>query len=142
MASAAQTLANQANAQHSTGPKTEAGKARSSRNNLRHGFTLGILAVKPEDQAAFCEFEAKFRAEGRPEGVLECEALQQFVDAAWRLRAIRRIVAEMFEKHQDEPIVHPETEAELRQLNRYRGAAEMTAYRAIKTLRELQTVRL
>ena len=142
MASAAQTLANQANAQRSTGPKTVEGKARASRNNLRHGFTLGVLTVKPEEQAEFCEFEAKFRAECRPEGMFECEALQQFIDAAWRLRAIRRLVAEMFEKHQDEPIVHPDTEAELRQLNRYRAAAEMTAYRAVKTLRELETLRL
>jgi hypothetical protein len=142
MASAAQTLANQANAQHSTGPKTEAGKSRASRNNLKHGFTLGVLTVKPEEQAAFCEFEAKFRAECRPEGALECEALQQFIDAAWRLRAIRRIISGMFAKYQDEPIVHPDTEAEMRQLNRYRAAAEMIAYRAIRTLRELQTVRL
>ncbi len=35
MATAAQILANQANAQQSTGPKTEAGKARASRNSLK-----------------------------------------------------------------------------------------------------------
>jgi hypothetical protein len=142
MATAAQILANQANAQHSTGPATGAGKARSSRNNLQHGLTLGVLAVAPGEEAAFRQFEAKFRAECRPQGALECEALQQFIDAAWRLRAIRSIVGQMFEEHKEEPFVHPETEAKFRQLNRYRAAAEMIVYRAIKTLRELQSFRL
>ena len=67
MASAAQVLANQANAQHSTGPKSEAGKARASRNNLKHGLTLGVLTLSPEEQTQFCEFEAKMRAECNPE---------------------------------------------------------------------------
>jgi len=34
-----QLQANQANAQHSTGPKTEAGKNRSRLNAGRHGLT-------------------------------------------------------------------------------------------------------
>ena len=142
MATPAQVLANQANAQHSTGPNTEAGKARSSRNNLQHGLTLGVLILLPEEQARFCEFEAKLRAECKPEGVLECEAFQQFLDAAARIGKIRAIVAGMIEQYNDDPLLQPETEAKYRQLNRYRAAAEMTAYRAVKTLRELQTARL
>jgi len=38
VATQAQVDANQANSQKSTGPKTEEGKARSSRNRLSHGF--------------------------------------------------------------------------------------------------------
>ena len=39
MSTKAQTTANIANAQHSTGPKTESGKAASSLNHLSHGLT-------------------------------------------------------------------------------------------------------
>ena len=39
MSSAAQIVANIANAQHSTGPATEAGKTISARNSLKHGLT-------------------------------------------------------------------------------------------------------
>jgi hypothetical protein len=38
-------MANRANARRSTGPKTRAGKASSSRNALRHGFGRGGLGV-------------------------------------------------------------------------------------------------
>ena len=62
MASPAQIHANQVNAQNSTGPKTAEGKARASRNNLRHGLTLGVLTVDPAEQHEFCEFEANLRA--------------------------------------------------------------------------------
>jgi len=39
MTSNRQIEANRSNAKHSTGPKTEAGKIRSSRNSLRHGLS-------------------------------------------------------------------------------------------------------
>jgi len=142
MATAAQVLANQANAQLSTGPKTDEGKARSSRNNLNHGLAAGVLILSPEEQARFCEFEANLRAECKPEGILECEAFQQFLDAAARIGKIRSIVAGMTEQCKDDPLVQPETETKYRQINRYRAAAEMAVYRAVKTLRELQTARL
>ena len=142
MASPAQIHANQVNAEKSTGPKTAEGKARASRNNLRHGLTLGVLKVDPAEQLEFCEFEANLRAEIKPEGAFETEALQQFIDAAWRLRKIRAIVDLLIADHDQDPFVHPETAGQMAQLNRYRAAAEMIAYRAVKTLRELQTTRL
>jgi len=39
MATVKQQLANRRNAQASTGPKTEAGRATSSKNSLKHGLT-------------------------------------------------------------------------------------------------------
>jgi len=38
MSTQAQIAANQANAQLSTGPKSEAGRAAATRNNFRHGL--------------------------------------------------------------------------------------------------------
>ena len=142
MASAAQAQANLANAQFSTGPQSAAGKARSSRNNLQHGLTLGVLTIEPAEQAEFDQFRAEMRDEIRPEGAMVLEAFQQFIDAAWRIRKIRAIVCEWTIQYAEDPFVHPDTEAKLRQLTRYRAAAEMVAFRAIRTIRELQTLAL
>ncbi|MBI2685448.1 MAG: hypothetical protein HYX27_03955 [Acidobacteria bacterium] len=142
MATAAQVLANQANAQLSTGPKSEEGKQKASRNNLQHGLTLGVHAIAESEKSEFCEFEANFRAEVKPEGIFENEAFQQFIDAAWRLRKIEKIIADLINEYNEDPFVHPDTEASLKPLTRYRAAAEMIAYRAIKTLCDLQTTRL
>ncbi len=43
MSSAAQLQANRRNAQQSTGPRTGAGKSRSSQNAVKHGFTGRLL---------------------------------------------------------------------------------------------------
>lgn len=64
MTSAAQLEANKRNAQHSTGPRTGAGKARSSQNAVKHGFTgrllVGLRSGPFADNAA--ELEEFIRA--------------------------------------------------------------------------------
>ena len=50
MSTAAQIIANQTNAQASTGPKTEAGKAASSKNSFRHGLS-GEFVLQPWETA-------------------------------------------------------------------------------------------
>jgi hypothetical protein len=44
MTTTRQIEANRANAQRSTGPRTEQGKARASRNALRHGLSIPVLS--------------------------------------------------------------------------------------------------
>jgi hypothetical protein len=46
-------IVNRANAQHSTGPRTDAGKQRSSLNALRHGLTGHVIVLPSEDQVAY-----------------------------------------------------------------------------------------
>ena len=52
MASNRQIEANRGNAKRSTGPKTEAGKIRSSRNSLCHGLS------RPMESGSDCEIRA------------------------------------------------------------------------------------
>ena len=59
MATAAQVTANRANAQHSTGPRSEQGKARSSQNNLRYGFRSQSVLLPGDDPAEYEELLAE-----------------------------------------------------------------------------------
>lgn len=142
MASLAQMHANMANARKSTGPKTAEGKARSARNNFQHGFTLGLLTITAEEKPQFTQFEADLRSEIKPRGAFQEEAFQQFRDAYWRLRKITAAVHLLAAEYNEDPFVHPAAEAPLRQLTRYRAAAEMALYRSIHALQELQTAEL
>jgi hypothetical protein len=142
MATQAQVLANQANAQHSTGPRTNEGKTKSARNATTHGLTLGVLQVAAEDRAEWEAFEKALIEEMNPKGALELETMREFRDAAWRLRQIRSCAIELFEKYNEDPFTNSEAQAALRQLTRYRAAAEMSLHRALNTFRELQTTRL
>ena len=63
MLTAEKAAANAANAQYLTGPKTGAGKARSSRNAVRHGLTSQVLVIREDERETFDEFEQGLREE-------------------------------------------------------------------------------
>ena len=142
MATAAQTLANQANALHSTGPKSPEGKARAARNNTRHGLTLGVLVIEDHEKNAHAALATELREQVCPGSNLEEEAFRQLLDGAWRLLKVQSLVAGLFTEYNGDPLIHPEAAARLATLNRYRAAAEMLLYRGARELRELQTLRL
>ncbi len=82
--------ANRANAQSSTGPKTEAGKRRSSLNAFRHGLTGQIHIATPEGMDAFRKHCETWREALAPVGVLEIEAVQDIAEDGWRLKRPRQ----------------------------------------------------
>jgi hypothetical protein len=79
---------NKVNAQHSTGPKTEAGKQRSSLNALRHGLTGQIVVMPTEDLQAYQSHLKSFTDEYRPEGATEAHLTQALADTSWRLNRV------------------------------------------------------
>src|ERR1039458_10569240 len=94
MSSATQFAANQANAQHSTGPRTDEGKARVSQNALRHGLTARHLVIRDDEHEEFADLLNSLSSELDPQGAIETIAFQELLHAAWNLHRFRRIEAE------------------------------------------------
>jgi hypothetical protein len=88
MSTAAQIAANQKNAQLSTGPTSEAGKAKSLLNAVRSGLT-GRTVLLPGDDAAFYQAHVSHFIESyAPAGDDERNLVQSLADTAWRLLRI------------------------------------------------------
>jgi hypothetical protein len=96
MTSPAQTEANRANAQLSTGPATAPGKAAVRFNATRHGLTSQVACMPWEDRAAFDKFCAALVAEYKPDGVVETQLAQSIAEDNWRLNRARAIEHNIF----------------------------------------------
>jgi hypothetical protein len=137
MASLAQTIANQANAQHSTGPRTAAGKARVCQNAIRHGLTARHLVVRDDEREEFDAFQASLLAELDPQGAVETITFHELLHAAWNLQRFRRLEAELSGAGDINGFADPR----LDRLTRYQARAQRAYYRALQELRALQTNR-
>jgi hypothetical protein len=86
---------NRANSQHSTGPRTESGKQRSSQNALRHGLTSHTAVLPTEDQSAYEQHRRQFENEYQPATPTESQLVQQLADTSWRLNRIPFLEADL-----------------------------------------------
>jgi hypothetical protein len=92
--SAAQFAANRANAQHSTGPVTSAGRAASSQNHTTHGLARhnGHFRILPtEDLADFEALKAGLAAEHQPTTVTESILLNTMAESHWLANRAQRL---------------------------------------------------
>ena len=80
--------ANRANAQHSTGPRTESGKQRSSLNSIKHGLTAATVVLPSEDPDQYEAHRRQFFDEYQPATATETQLVQELVDTSWRLNRI------------------------------------------------------
>jgi hypothetical protein len=79
---------NKANAQYSTGPRTEAGKLRSSLNALRHGLTGQLVVMPNEDLEAYQSHLKSFTDQYHPQDPTEANLVQALADSSWRLNRV------------------------------------------------------
>src|ERR1700676_1887093 len=82
---------NQANSQHSTGPRTEAGKQRSSLNATRHALTGQTIVLPSDDLDVYQKRAQEILAQYHPQGPTENQLVQTISDTAWRLNPIASI---------------------------------------------------
>ncbi len=99
MATAKKAAANRLNAATSTGPRTKSGKARSSRNALKHGLSAEQVVMLDEDPAAFEALRDDLYAHYQPAGPVAENLVEQVAACIWRLRRVPEIEAGIFEYH-------------------------------------------
>ncbi len=128
MRTAAQAQASRINGAKSQGPKTEAGKARSSRNGLKLGLFSRSVVLATESQVHYNALVNQYRHEWNPQGQPETGALVEMVNARWRLRRVQTHLV-----NRENPAAPSLLRAE---------AAYSAAYRrALDRLVRLQTIR-
>jgi hypothetical protein len=90
--------ANRANALLSTGPRTAAGKQRSSQNALTHGLTAASPVLTTENPAAYQLHCRQFFDEYQPATPTESQLTRELADTAWRLNRIPALEAALLNR--------------------------------------------
>ena len=84
--SEARLEANRANAQKSSGPRTDEGKAKTRLNAVKHGLTgATVLFANPEDAQRYSKHADDFQQLYQPLGPEESALVQSIIDTRWRI---------------------------------------------------------
>jgi hypothetical protein len=78
--------ANRENAQKSTGPKTDAGKAAASQNAVRHGLCSTTFVCANESLDEYYELRDDYMARYAPRDQVEIDLVDRMVHATWNIR--------------------------------------------------------
>lgn len=141
-ATAVKIEANRANAQLSTGPRTETGKQTSSRNSGKHNLTGGSAFVEGENREQYDRHCAAHFRQYQPLAEHEVFLTRELADASWRLQRARRMEAELLEKNSNPFTADDEKDAiQLQRLLRYLSAIERTYYKAYNELKKINVER-
>src|SRR3954466_10210424 len=100
--SEAQLEANRANAQKSTGPRTEEGKAKARFNARRHGLTGQFYCMSAQDEDAYQSFETDLLQNLKPVGAYENQIAISIVQDHWRLNRSRATEFNLYGRGHDE----------------------------------------
>jgi hypothetical protein len=104
MLTLAKMEANKSNAMHSTGPKTESGKAIAKMNAVSHGLRAVAPTVPGEDPAEWDEFRNALVADLAPVGFLEMELAERIALLCWRLRRVVNFESASIRFHSDQAV--------------------------------------
>jgi hypothetical protein len=135
MATAAQITANQANAQKSTGPRTESGKAKSKLNRFSHGFTSNSLLPKAEKMNEYCDLIEALTLEFQPATTTEQILVEAMAKNQWLCLRSFRMQTELLNQESDDKL------KDLGLLIRYHSTAERSFHKAHNELVKAQKER-
>jgi hypothetical protein len=96
MSSESQINANRQNAQDSTGPTSEEGKAVSRLNAVKTGLTSRIMLLSDIDAPIYAKYIERFFTQHAPATEAEHDLVQTIADTEWRLRQIAPLVAGVY----------------------------------------------
>ena len=157
MATAAQIVANQQNAQLSTGPRSEAGKQTVSRNAAVHGLAAKKFFLTEQDKAVFAELRDALAEHYQPATDHERALLEELAEAKWRCRTARTMEASFLEvviaeqRKADTSLtveqalarffIDETLQKRMRLMMRYLAAAERSAEKACRELEHVIALR-
>lgn len=96
------TINEKSSAKSKPGPKTAAGKARSSVNATRHGLAGRTVVLPSEDMTEFIRFSHELVNSLHPATPAERELANNIADGYWRLRRVRTTEDSLFALGYDE----------------------------------------
>ncbi len=143
MATPSQIAANIANSQKSTGPKTDAGKAKSSLNHLSHGFASSTARlIEGEDPEELKALVADLMSEYLPVTPTEQILVETMAQNQWLSQRAFRLQSEAFSRDIFKLSAKLDISKNLGLLIRYRTSAENALHKAhnelVKTQKERQ----
>ena len=141
MPSLSQLDANRLNSQLSTGPRTDSGKAKSSRNALTMGLYTRTDYVKPDERDIYKDFCETMYSELCPASLLEETLVSEITGASWRLRRCSAAEGELADFADTDPLLDETKAKSIRSIERARSSASSLLHRGINQLRRLQTDR-
>jgi hypothetical protein len=146
MTSLAQLTANRSNAQRSTGPRTEPGKAASRFNALKFGIEARSLVLPGEDPAALEALALEYHQQFNPSGPLEDYLVRTIVQADWNRRRYTRVEAQILQlllanRGAAETPLDVFASPAAQRVSRRLAAEERSFFRALKELRCAQRER-
>jgi hypothetical protein len=121
----------------STGPRTAAGKQRSSQNALTHGLTSRSPVLPTEDPAAYQLHCRQFFDEYQPATPTETQLTQEIADTSWRLNRIPLLEADLLSQDPNPQTLIPR----LATLGLHYTRLSRQFQKAVDHLREIQSER-
>ena len=149
MTSEKQVMANQNNAQKSTGPLSEQGKAVVAQNALKHGILSTKVPIDEEERSEYNLFAAQLSQVLAPTDEVQSLLADRIISSAWRLRRIIHVEALLLgrplrstwsmleEVNYSEAFVGSNGQS-MAILSKYERSLENALFRAMKELRDLQ----
>ncbi len=152
MATEKQINANRANAQLSTGPRTEAGKAVVRHNACTHGFYSKEVLLEDENPVELEQLRNNLMEEYDPRGELETALVEIILVCLWKHRRAERWEREFtpqVKKHYNDTNfnnwtadIHNNFRRNLDSLQQHQMAVDRRMYRAMEELKKIQRGRL
>jgi hypothetical protein len=122
---------------HSTGPRTESGKQRSSLNALRHGLTARTAVLPTEDPDAYQRHIQQFLDEYAPATPTETQLVHEIANTSWRLNRIPFLEAELLSQDPGPESLIPQ----LATLGLHGSRLSRQFQKALEQLRDIQEER-
>jgi len=125
--------ANRFNSMSSTGPRTDGGKAASSRNATRHGLSTGVLFIEGENPEDYELLLNDLLAEHQAATATETALVLRMAQQLWLTQRATRLLQQAVERNTTE-----DNAKQVALMLRYQTASDRAFYKALDELRKLQ----